>query len=111
MDARLILSILFRIGLMILAFYLGTKQFLYSHNFENFSMFAVHSKCKDTYPDCKHCGYYSIRYKKCGLQSGLPKDWEFMNPFLRVRRTDNLPTKEEFKRFIEEQVREHHKEQ
>lgn len=88
-DLEIIFRVLFRIGLMLLAFYLGTKYFLYSKNFSNFSMFAIFRTCKDNFPECEEsCPYYSDKEKCCALQNKRPKDWVFTRPLLRIIRKD-----------------------
>lgn len=88
-DYIMILQILFRIGLMLLAFYLGTKYFLLSRNFANFSMYSIFRTCKETFPECEEaCPYYSDKEKCCMIQHKKPKDWGFGVFIGKIKRKD-----------------------
>ena len=107
METTKILLILFRVGLVVLAFYVGTKYFLYSKHFEEFAMFAVHSECRDVHPNCSHCRYYSVHHGKCAFMTEEPRNWQFMNPFFTVRRIDKRPhDRKEFEDFKDRFIRE-----
>ena len=87
-DLRFVLNVLFRIGLILLAFYLGTKRSLFTDKFANFSMFAMKEECRDKCHNCEECMYYSRKKQQCGVLGAKPKDWDVRSTIFSVKRED-----------------------
>lgn len=87
-DFVFILNFIFRVGLIVLAFFLGTKLILFSNKFANFSMYAMHEECKENHKNCEECMYYSTKKNACGIMGIKPKDWDVRNTIFTVERKD-----------------------
>jgi hypothetical protein len=88
-DLSIVIPFILRVGIVLLAFYLGTKYFLLNKNFENFAMYAIFRTCKEIFPRCEeNCPYYSTKEQCCLLQNKAPKDWVFTSLIGRIKRKD-----------------------
>lgn len=87
-NIQTIIFFFLRVGLMLFAFYLGTKYFLISNNFANFAMYAIYRECREKHNDCKNCIYYSERCGRCSIREDPPHTWKMTHGFFKIKRKD-----------------------